>query len=874
MKLFENVFYLKGGEWGSNWCRYFDTNLNKSLTEKITCGPDFFVEDPSGLYSYFLDPKIKLSKTKKRPENGYGGCQATLVHIRNNYWDFNGSKYNINPSIFYLDIETTAHSSVNVELCSERIVSIQIFHNLTNTNIILGTEDFDIAKHTSQNGNYIFGDREYDFVCRYIKCSSEAELLESYFKLVKALTPLFVIAHNGEGFDFKYLWSRTEKLGIQEHFSPYGSSELKTTEMNNGKVYYGIDAPGVYYMDSLDIYKRFRLSPRSSYSLDALAEVELGENKVNHDCFSTFDGFRTGTGYIRPLKEPLVDSELEYALYHAKTDDEIKAISKEWFIHYSIIDTWLLYKIDAKLRLTKILIKLSSIAGIPMKNAIGTIQPWENYIRNYCMSKMVVLPNPKDSHSDNPVVGGFVKDPIPGKYEWVYSLDVTSMYPSQMMAFNMSPETFVWPKDIPEDLRNEIENLKLSSDEQFHLKEYFNNKAKYSKFTEFLKKYNFSSALNGAIFRKDFRGVIPVLVENVFTQRKAAKKKMLEFEKLFESSRDPKHEESAIELDIEQNALKIMINGLYGALGNVHFLLFNEAIANAITGNSRFYVQLFSKNIELLKNNNCYYNDTDSGYFGIPQNIIDSIKDLDTNSKIDFIDKYIETEIQPVVNDSSKELGDIFNAIDPSKISAKREVIAEKAILVAKKRYIMKIWDSEGIRFKEPHLKTMGIDLVRSSTPVFSKKYLKKSIDIILDKTQTELKEFINSIKTKFINANLLDIGKVSSVSKLSYDLKNDKSIPINARAAIVTNNYIKQNCQGQFNPIQSGEKCKMLYLRTPNPLGSNIFAFDNENFAQKFRDYIDWDTNFEKFFIIPLEIMTDPLKYNLRNHTESLDVW
>lgn len=282
--------------------------------------------------------------------------------------------------------------------------------------------------------------------------------------------------------------------------------------------------------------------------------------------------------------------------------------------------------------------------------------------------------------------------------------------------------------------------------------------------------------------------------------------------------------------------------------------------------------------IEVEDCHNFFANDIlvhNSAYHVLPSQMVENIKGIsEINEKIDAIDSYIENEIQPIINESSKELGDIFNAMDPSKISAKREVIAEKAIFIAKKRYVMKVWDSEGVRFDEPHLKMMGIDLVRSSTPKFSKKYLKDSIDILLNGSESDVLEYIAKVKEAYQSAPLGDIGKVSSISKLSYDLARDKSIPINARAVIVSNDYIRKNCAGRFNELQSGEKCKMLYLRTPNPLGANIFAYDNEDFARIFASYIDYDTNFDKFFLKPLEIMTTPLKFNVYKQTENLDIW
>lgn len=872
MRLFESTFRTDDYK---NWCRYYDTETKQSEIYEILDENDLFAEDPHGGYTHIISKKkyrkISPRKQKQYRENESDGkCSAQLVHIRNNYWKFEGSNYNTNPSIFYLDIETTAHSPVDIVRCNERIVSIQIFHNLSNTNIILSTEDVEEPK--SENGFYKFGSRVYDFKCKFIKCSSEAELLTKYFDCVKLLKPLLVIAHNGEGFDFKYLWSRTEKNGIQERFSPFGESSIKENKTPDGKLWYQLNAPGIHYIDNLVIYKKFRLAPRASYSLDYLAQVELNESKVPHSCYSTFDGFRTGEGYIKSSECPPQSSELEYELWNAQTDD-IPKISRKWFLHYSIIDTWLLYKMDSKLKLSSILIGLASIMGVTIQQATGTVQPWANYIRNYCMQNGIIMPGYKQREDEPYVVGGFVKEPKPGKYNWVYVVDVTSMYPSQMMAFNMSPDTFVPHFKLPKDLTDEMEKVGLSVDEQFHLKEYFENKFKYANLTNILKKYNLCATLNGAFFDKSKKGVIPILVEHIFTQRKLAKKQMLEQEKLFEKTKLQKYADEAQRLNIHQNALKIAINGLYGALGNPAFDLFNEMIANGITANARFYVQLFSKNIEVLKGNKCLYNDTDAGDFAVPDSVSNAIQHLDLNGKIDYIDNYIETEIQPVINASSQELGNIFNALDASKISAKREVIAEKAIFIAKKRYIMKIWDSEGVRFSEPHLKMMGIDLVRSSTPEFSKKYLKEAVNILMDGNEQDVSNFISSVRTKFMNASLSSIAKVSSISKLNYKL-GEKSIPINARAAMVSNDCIAKNFNGRFQQLVSGEKVKMLYLVKNNPLGSNIFAFNDENFALNFKQYVDWDTNFEKFFLSPLEIMTKPLGYNISKQSEDLDCW
>lgn len=882
MKLFEACFNLGNFE---TYERFYNTETNKSEIQKVFLKNQVFIEDPKGEYTFLLDPNIKLTKVlanQAKDLETYGKTNIAAEHIRQNYWKLNDSKYNKNISIFYLDIETTAHSPIDTEACRERIVSIQVYHNLTNTNYIFTNEFFDTEAHT-KDSKYIFDDRTYDFKLKYYQVEGEHNLLIALFKLIEALKPLLVLAHNGEGFDFAYLWRRTEKLGLTEGFSPFGKSEFQVNELDNGTKKYSIKAPGVFYMDTIDIYKKFRLKPRESYSLDYIAEVELGERKVNHDCFKTFDGFRTGEGFIRPDSEPSKESILEYKLYNAKNDEEIKRISKEYFIHYSIIDTYLLYRIDNAIKLSDIMISIASIMGIQLPQTLGTTTPWSTFIRNYAMQDKIVLPNPSEFSGDVEFKGGFVAEPLIGRYDWVFSVDVTSMYPSQIMAFNLSSETFIPFYKLPNDLQEAINELDLNEDEQYHINNYFKNPEAYKKYTDLLIKYNYCGSLTGSVYDKSKKGILPILTELVFNLRKAAKKEMLKYEQMAEDAKDPeliqKYQALATELDVNQLTFKILINSLYGACGNKHFILYNKEIAKAITSNSRFYINLMSKNInnylcDLCGNGNYIkYGDTDSNYVQVPPKICEKLP-KDPQLATDIIDKFIETKIQPVINSSSQELGSIFNALDASRISAKREAIASSAVFVAKKRYFMKVIDSEGVRFSEPYLKTMGIDIVRSSTPAFSKKYLKKSVNIILESTEEELKEWLKNVRSLYLDQNLMDIAKISSVSSSKYKLGIDKSIPINSRAFLVSNHYINSLNTGEFQPLELGEKVRMLYLREPNPLKSNIFAFNNEKFANVFKDYIDWDTNFNKFFLKPLEIMTDPLNYNLHKETETLEEW
>lgn len=196
-------------------------------------------------------------------------------------------------------------------------------------------------------------------------------------------------------------------------------------------------------------------------------------------------------------------------------------------------------------------------------------------------------------------------------------------------------------------------------------------------------------------------------------------------------------------------------------------------------------------------------------------------------------------------------------------------------VFAAKKKYYLRVRDDEGTRFPEdsPYFKKMGLEVIKSSTPIWSKKYLQEAIPHILDKNNDELLEWLKTIKNEFVQVDPNEIAAVGAASRLDYDL-DAGSVPFGSRAAIVYNNYIKENgLDSKFEPIQAGEKFKRLYLTTPNKFNSDVIGFKNEDFVNEI-DCIDYDTQFEKLFLKPLELMVESLKYNLKKETQSLDDW
>lgn len=337
--------------------------------------------------------------------------------------------------------------------------------------------------------------------------------------------------------------------------------------------------------------------------------------------------------------------------------------------------------------------------------------------------------------------------------------------------------------------------------------------------------------------------------------------------------------------DTEQLALKIMMNALYGAMANKYFPLFNEQMAAAITGNGRYFIQKLAKYIEktlqdMHKSEKPYliYGDTDSVYYHIEPFMnmyIAKNPNLTIDDYVDWADSFEKKVIQPTIEQTITDFAEELNAYNKDKIGAEREIISDAAVFTAKKKYYARVRDSEGTRFPTdmPKIKVMGLEIAKSSTPVWAKEKLKQAIPHILDKDEIDLRNWVKSIKQEFIKQNLNDIAQSGSVSNLSYKL-TDKGLPIGSRAALIHNKYIEDNnLTNIYTPIQAGDKCKRLFLIEPNKFGSNITAFTNDSFIKEI-DCIDYDTNFEKGFMKPLSLMVNVMNYDLEKETENVDDW
>ena len=571
-KLFESA-WRDGYEYFE---RVHDPLLNRSVKNKINLPFEWYEPKDNGLYESILDPELRFDKKQGRSADArgqYGSTDPTYRSIRDNYWQNN---FNKAPRVWYLDIETRSGRSyknsgigkitirnIKTQKCTElsvkdcqdtfydigeehfqyldsksefkplstnfymqrnkgfpvpdkaleQVSMIQIFDSELNQVIMIGLREW---KHQTMYEHLM------EYPVKYIVAKDELNLFEIYLKLFKELDPLILYAWNGLGFDYPYLFNRMKNLGLNtDDLSNYGKVKLQETEFK-GQIEFKIETPGHYYIDMIVAYKHYIKSPRSSYSLDNIAEVELKENKVNHSEYVQFDHFYLGLYSIpeNPTQQQL-DSEIYQLAIKDGITEEVRELGHSEFCWYSYKDPLLIKKLDDKLNFTDLIVRTAERMGVLHTDSFGTVRPWSQYIANIALQRSQVLP-PTQDHDQPNVVGGYVKDPVRGRHKWVLSADVASMYPLLgMTAFNMSPETIRDLSQVSPGLRDII----LS---------YFNdqNEGKLLNYPDEvweatrdeLIQNNLTLGINGALFTKESTGIIPELVLDIYNSRKSTRR--------------------------------------------------------------------------------------------------------------------------------------------------------------------------------------------------------------------------------------------------------------------------------------------------------------------------------------------------------------
>jgi DNA polymerase elongation subunit (family B) len=700
---------------------------------------------------------------------------------------------------------------------------------------------------------FVFGCGDYvkhrDDV-HYAKCRDESDLIRRFLDLWSRWHPDVVTGWNVEQFDIPYLANRIIKvLGEDEakKLSPWNRiSKRETTMMNRPVEFY--DISGVAILDYIQLYRKFTYSQQESYRLDSIAHVELGEKKLDYSEFET--------------------------LHQLYKHDYQK------FIEYNIKDVELVEKLEDKMKLIELALTLAYDNKVNYDDVFTQVRMWDAIIYNYLLRKKIVIPQLSHSTKSSQYEGAYVKDPIFGMHEWVASFDLNSLYPHLIMQYNISMETLVEPKLYNDNMRGFISNCNVS----------VNSLLNQEVDTSILKDLGVTVTPNGQLFRTQEQGVLPEIMDSMYKDRTRYKKLAIEAKKKIETVLEDKNQVTYLEKQVArynnlQLAKKVTLNSAYGALGNQYFRFFDTRIAEGITTAGQLSIRWIEKKINqymnnLLKTDDVDYviaSDTDSIYLNMGPLIKKLYPDTsDTKKVIKFMDKVCDDKIQPFIDASYEELKEYVNAFQ-QRMEMKRESLADKAIWVAKKNYILNVYNSEGVAYAKPKLKMMGISAIRSSTPSACRAKIKEAINLIMTESENELHKFIEKFRVEFKALSVEDIAFPRSVNGLKEyaDAAHifKKGTPIHVKGALVYNHLLREmNLTKRYQEIKEGEKIKFVYLKQPNIYNNNTLAFLSGIPKQlDAEQYIDYDLQFEKSFLEPLDIILSSINWKSEK-VESLD--
>ena len=681
--------------------------------------------------------------------------------------------------------------------------------------------------HVWGMGDYDSSKTELDTDCliQYRKCENEAELLQKFVVFWENNCPDIITGWNIRLFDIPYIINRIVKVcgdKTAKALSPWGIYKYRQIGIK-GKSMDAYEIYGVAQMDYYDLVQKFgfSLGPQESYSLDHIAHAVLGERKLSYE---------------------------EHGSLHTLYKNDYQK-----FIDYNIRDVELVDRIDKQMGLMELALVIAYKGGVNYPDVFGTTAIWDSIIYRYLNVRNIAVP-PNIRTEKDPYPGGYVKEPRTGMTKWLCSFDLNSLYPNLIVQYNMSPETL---------LRNPSDRLPCGVD--FYMREgdplHPSNRER-----------NVSVAANGSCYRKDKQGVMPTIIIGLYDERRVTKDKMLEIEQENEKTPSPDLKREINRLGNTQMAIKILLNSLYGALGNQYFRYFDMRIAEGITLSGQLSIKWAEKTLnnamnKILKTDDDYVIaiDTDSIYVDM-EPLVNKVNPPDP---VKFLDKACSDKFEPILADGYADLFQRMNAFENRMVMA-REVIADRGVWVAKKRYILNVHNNEGVQYAEPKVKMMGLEAVKSSTPMIVRNKFKEAYSIVLRGNEEELQKFVEDFYNDFSSLPAEDVSFPRGVSEI--DKWNDlntiykKGTPIHVRGSLLFNKKMKEvGLDRSMEAIKNGTKVKFCYLKKPNPLMENVIAFPQ--FLPKefnMQQYIDYDLQFDKAFKEPLKLVTDAMGWQI----------
>lgn len=766
-----------------------------------------YVSDPKGKFLNMLGQRVsKTWRFVRGSPNVFESDLPKETRVLTDLYlnDDTPSEGNV---VLFFDIEVSMENGIpTIQSPNNEITSIALYDPLTQkyTALVLDKSER-YSNKTSDAVEIIF-------------CADESSLLHKFITIYEEIGPTIITGWNSNGFDVPYLYNRLRQVcgrSIANKLSPIG--KVKYSErLERYKI------AGVSSLDYLDLYKKFTYTQQPNYRLGTIGLIEVNMDKVPYEG-SLDDLFRTDL---------------------------------DKFIEYNLQDVRIIVELDKKLKLIELVRGICHIGHVPYEDYNMSSRFLEGTIVTYLHRKnIVVTDKPVSSKNssedeDDSFTGAYVKDPIPGLYKWVYSLDLQSLYPSIIISLNISPECkvgFVRNWNMEDHLRKEIPNYVVQQPDSDVTVE-----MSYSTFMEFMEEENLMVSSNGVLYSKVKKGIIPEVLEQWFAQRVEYKNTMKKY--IAEGNK-----ELADYYDRRQHIQKIFLNSLYGVLGLPGWRFYDVDNAEAVTATGRDVIKSTAKVVNkqyeklLGKKDDCVvYIDTDSIYASTLR-LLNNQTDPQQFT-IDFA-KQMESTLNEFYNTFAKKA---FNA-DQHRLHIKGESVASTGFWVSKKRYVLdKVYDLET---NNAVTKTVfkGLDVVRSSFPKAFREFATQVLKNILKQTpKYAIDESILDFKQSMSQRNFLEIARNTSANNISEYMSEGvsgfkplkKGTPVHVKAAIAYNLLLKHlKLDTQYEPIKDGEKIKYVYL-VKNQYQIDALAIkgyqDPQEIVDFVQNHIDYDMLFE----------------------------
>ena len=768
-------------------------------------------------------------------------------------------------SVVVLDIETDSKGGFpNIRTADKELTAITIRKN--DKAMTFGIKDYT---------------PELDYVT-YIQCNDERDMVMRFLTIWESpeWSPDVLTGWNVEFFDMPYMINRITRLFDEKtakRLSPWRRWEKRRDPTRMGEADAWIYTPaGITVLDYLALYKKFAFGERESFKLDYIAQLELGERKLDYH-------------------------ELGFDTLHEFYEGDFRN-----FINYNIRDVDLVFRLDEKLKLLEQVYAIAYDGKVNLIDSLTTVAMWDIIIHNYLIDKGIVVPLKTREDKDRSIEGGHVKDPQLGLHKWVVSFDLNSLYPHLIMQYNISPETlrgqymhFDAGTETGYDTVRLFRDGILDEESEHSMDPSLFPNGQGSTIAETMRLNNYTITPTGCFFDRSERGFLPTLMHKMYDDRVVWKKRMLEAKKAYEITKTRELENEIARCHNMQLAKKIQLNSAYGALSNQYFRWFDIRLAESITRSGQLSIRWMEKHInqylnKLLKTDGVDYVlaiDTDSMYLTLDKLIDQVFPGKGVKETVEYLDTACKKIFEPFIDKTYQKLALYVNAYE-QKMVMKREAISDKGIWTAKKHYILNVWDMEGVRYDKSKLKMQGIEAVRSSTPAACREDIKSALSIIMSGQESDLHDFIQKAKKNFKTLPFEEVAFPRSVRGMlpndvydnagnliqkSYYTGNvsfKKSTPIHVKGALLYNYILeKRNLTHKYLKIGEGEKIKFCYMLNSAPLPTHVISTPGQLPPElKLDAYIDYETQFDKAFVEPIKTITDAIGWKTDAQQMTLD--